>query len=122
MLDRLDAAAEPSLEDTSPGSRCARQRFACMSQAALDLPELTADEAAHSARLAERVREVIGAAGGWISFERFMTLALYEPGPRLLQRRCPQIRARGRFHHGAGSRAGLQPLPCACSAQKCCGN
>jgi SAM-dependent MidA family methyltransferase len=46
----------------------------------LDLPNLAADEAEHSARLTGRVREVIAAAGGWISFERFMTLALYEPG------------------------------------------
>ncbi len=47
---------------------------------ALDLPDLAPDEATHSARLAERVRQVISEAGGWISFERFMTLALYEPG------------------------------------------
>lgn len=33
-----------------------------------------------SAALAQRVREEIGHAGGWISFERFMHLALYEPG------------------------------------------
>jgi SAM-dependent MidA family methyltransferase len=47
---------------------------------ALDLPELSPDEAEHSARLERRVREVIGAAGGWIPFSRFMHLALYEPG------------------------------------------
>lgn len=47
---------------------------------ALELPDLADDEALHSARLADRVHEVIAAAGGWISFERFMTLALYEPG------------------------------------------
>jgi SAM-dependent MidA family methyltransferase len=47
---------------------------------ALELPELTADEAEHSARLAERVRAAIAAGGGWISFAQFMTLALYEPG------------------------------------------
>ena len=47
---------------------------------ALDLPDLAPDEVTHSARLAERVRQVISEAGGWISFERFMTLALYEPG------------------------------------------
>ena len=33
-----------------------------------------------SAALTQRVREEIGRAGGWISFERFMHLALYEPG------------------------------------------
>jgi SAM-dependent MidA family methyltransferase len=47
---------------------------------ALELPELTPEEAAHSERLAERVREEIARAGGWISFARFMAMALYEPG------------------------------------------
>jgi SAM-dependent MidA family methyltransferase len=48
--------------------------------AALDLPELTSDEVAHGERLAERLREAIAAAGGWIGFARFMEMALYEPG------------------------------------------
>ncbi|HEY5810852.1 MAG TPA: SAM-dependent methyltransferase, partial [Povalibacter sp.] len=43
-------------------------------------PELTADEAAHSARLTHRIHDAIDASGGWISFERFMEMALYEPG------------------------------------------
>ena len=47
---------------------------------ALELPELTPEEAAHSERLADRVREEIARAGGWISFARFMQMALYEPG------------------------------------------
>jgi SAM-dependent MidA family methyltransferase len=33
-----------------------------------------------SARLQRRVREAIAAAGGWLPFDRFMSLALYEPG------------------------------------------
>ena len=45
-----------------------------------DLPALTADEAAHGARLEARLREEIAAAGGWIGFARYMQLALYEPG------------------------------------------
>lgn len=36
--------------------------------------------AEHSARLRERVIAEINAAGGWLSFERFMDLALYAPG------------------------------------------
>ena len=44
------------------------------------LPELTPDEAAHSERLAARIRSEIEATGGWISFARFMEMALYEPG------------------------------------------
>ena len=47
---------------------------------ALDLPALSPEEAAHSARLGERLREEIERAGGWISFARYMQLALYEPG------------------------------------------
>ncbi|MCG6876992.1 MAG: SAM-dependent methyltransferase [Betaproteobacteria bacterium] len=35
---------------------------------------------AHSARLVEHVRREIAAAGGWISFARYMELALYAPG------------------------------------------
>ena len=33
-----------------------------------------------SAGLSHRIREAIAAAGGWIGFDRFMTMALYEPG------------------------------------------
>ncbi len=47
---------------------------------ATDLPALTPDEAEHSARLEARVRDEISRAGGWISFARYMQLALYEPG------------------------------------------
>jgi SAM-dependent MidA family methyltransferase len=46
----------------------------------LDLPELTPDEAAHSAALVEHIREAIKKAGGWIDFAQFMQLALYAPG------------------------------------------
>jgi SAM-dependent MidA family methyltransferase len=51
-----------------------------MTSAAMELPALTPDEAAHSARLVERIRAAIAAEGGWIDFARYMTLALYEPG------------------------------------------
>src|SRR5512138_776943 len=44
------------------------------------LPPLTPDQAAHSACLVDRIRDEIDAHQGWISFERFMELALYEPG------------------------------------------
>jgi SAM-dependent MidA family methyltransferase len=47
---------------------------------ALPLPPLTADEAEHSRRLVRRIWEEIDARGGWLSFERFMEMALYEPG------------------------------------------
>ena len=48
--------------------------------AAVDLPELDADEAAHSAQLEARIRAEIESVGGWISFARYMEMALYEPG------------------------------------------
>jgi SAM-dependent MidA family methyltransferase len=39
------------------------------------------DEAASvSARLRQRIVQVIDAAGGWLPFDRYMALALYEPG------------------------------------------
>ena len=44
------------------------------------LPPLSADEQQHSAAVAARLRAAITAAGDWLSFERFMEIALYEPG------------------------------------------
>jgi SAM-dependent MidA family methyltransferase len=44
------------------------------------LPSLTPEEQEHSQRLIGRIRDAIDANNGWISFERFMELALYEPG------------------------------------------
>jgi SAM-dependent MidA family methyltransferase len=40
---------------------------------------LTAEEAAHGERVADRLRAVVAEAGGWIPFSRFMQFALYEP-------------------------------------------
>lgn len=44
------------------------------------LPEPSADALAHSARLVQLIRDEIAAHGGWISFARYMELALYAPG------------------------------------------
>jgi len=44
------------------------------------LPSLTAAEARHSRKLAQLIATQLAAAGGWLSFERFMELALYAPG------------------------------------------
>ena len=44
------------------------------------LPQPSADALAQSARLLERIEAEIDAAGGWISFARYMELALYAPG------------------------------------------
>ena len=44
------------------------------------LPEPTPDAREHSERVAAFIREQIAASGGWISFARYMELALYAPG------------------------------------------
>lgn len=44
------------------------------------LPALTPEERRHSEALAAAIRAELAAAGGWLSFERFMELALYAPG------------------------------------------
>ena len=44
------------------------------------LPAPSADALAHSARLIERIAREIAAAGGWLSFARYMELALHAPG------------------------------------------
>jgi SAM-dependent MidA family methyltransferase len=43
-------------------------------------PALGDEELAHSARVRERLSGEIRDAGGWISFERYMEIALYAPG------------------------------------------
>lgn len=45
-----------------------------------DLPPPDADAAAHSARVSAHIAAAIGAAGGFIGFDRYMELALYAPG------------------------------------------
>jgi SAM-dependent MidA family methyltransferase len=44
------------------------------------LPPLSGDEARHSEALMAVIREQLGQGSGWLSFERFMELALYAPG------------------------------------------
>ncbi|MBC8028460.1 MAG: SAM-dependent methyltransferase, partial [Steroidobacteraceae bacterium] len=44
------------------------------------LPELSADERAHSERVAEHIRAFIRAQGGTIGFDAYMRMALYAPG------------------------------------------
>lgn len=43
-------------------------------------PALSAEEAAHSRALEAHIAAQVRAAGGWLSFERYMALALYAPG------------------------------------------
>jgi len=44
------------------------------------LPPLSPEEQRHSERVAALIREAVRSGGGWLSFERFMELALYAPG------------------------------------------
>ncbi|MGB7541637.1 MAG: SAM-dependent methyltransferase [Burkholderiales bacterium] len=44
------------------------------------LPEPSAEARAHSELVADHIRAEIAASGGWISFARYMELALYAPG------------------------------------------
>jgi SAM-dependent MidA family methyltransferase len=44
------------------------------------LPPPSPEALAHSARVVEHVRRELDAAGGWMSFARYMELALYAPG------------------------------------------
>lgn len=44
------------------------------------LPPPTPEQAQHSEAVAAHIRAELLAAGGWLSFERFMDLALYAPG------------------------------------------
>ncbi len=46
----------------------------------MSLPALNDDERQHSERLIRRIAEEIERSAGWISFERYMEMALYEPG------------------------------------------
>jgi SAM-dependent MidA family methyltransferase len=55
------------------------------------------DATAHSDRLVARIVEEIGAAGGWIAFDRFMQRALYEPGLGYYAAKPRKIGAQGDF-------------------------
>ena len=46
----------------------------------MSLPEPSPEAREHSDRVAEHIRGEISASGGWISFARYMELALYAPG------------------------------------------
>ena len=46
----------------------------------MKLPRPDPDATAASDRLAQRIRDAIEAAGGWVGFGDYMALALYEPG------------------------------------------
>jgi SAM-dependent MidA family methyltransferase len=61
------------------------------------LPAPAADALAHSARLRHLIAGEIAAAGGWISFARYMELALHAPGLGYYSAGTTKFGARGDF-------------------------
>jgi SAM-dependent MidA family methyltransferase len=61
------------------------------------LPSLSQDEERHSSVAAAMIREQISAAGGWLSFEKYMERALYAPGLGYYSAGSVKIGAHGDF-------------------------
>ncbi len=81
----------------------------------MPLPALSPDESAHSERLVQRIRDAIDAAGGWISFERFMEMALYEPGLGYYSAGATKLGSEGDFVTAPE----ISPLFSRCLANQC---
>jgi len=82
------------------------------------LPLPMADELAHSNRLIGRIRDALDKHGerpGWISFERFMEMALYEPGLGYYSAGARKIGADGDFVTAPE----ISPLFSRCLAKQC---
>src|SRR5580692_5291466 len=72
-------------------------------------------QAEHRARMHARLAEQIGAAGGWLSFERFMDTALYAPGLGYYSAGARKLGAGGDFTTAPE----VSPLFGACVARQC---
>ncbi|MBC7984555.1 MAG: SAM-dependent methyltransferase [Candidatus Obscuribacterales bacterium] len=81
----------------------------------LDLPPLTSDESVHSQLLVDRIRDEIERCGGWLSFERFMEMALYEPGLGYYSAGARKLGASGDFVTAPE----ISPLFSRCLARQC---
>jgi SAM-dependent MidA family methyltransferase len=81
----------------------------------LSLPALTPEESAHSEQLVQRIRDAIEAAGGWISFERFMEMSLYEPGLGYYSAGSTKLGSEGDFVTAPE----ISPLFSRCLANQC---
>jgi SAM-dependent MidA family methyltransferase len=79
------------------------------------LPPLTADEQAHSDRLIALIRDEIDRHNGWLSFERFMELALYAPGLGYYSAGARKLGADGDFVTAPE----ISPLFSRCLARQC---
>ncbi len=78
-------------------------------------PSPAAEEREHAEAIARHIREQIAAAGGWLSFERFMELALYAPGLGYYSAGAVKIGASGDFTTAPE----ISDLFSACVAQQC---
>jgi SAM-dependent MidA family methyltransferase len=58
---------------------------------------ITVEAAEHSMRVRDLIAAEIHASGGWLSFERFMDLALYAPGLGYYSGGAPKLGAEGDF-------------------------
>jgi SAM-dependent MidA family methyltransferase len=63
----------------------------------MPLPQPTDDALAHSRRVVDYIQRTIAAAGGWISFARYMELALYAPGFGYYSAGATKLRGAGDF-------------------------
>jgi SAM-dependent MidA family methyltransferase len=79
------------------------------------MPESPAVELQHAARVLDLVRERIGAAGGWLPFDAYMQLALYEPGLGYYSAGAHKLGAGGDFTTAPE----LSPLFGRCLARHC---
>ena len=62
-----------------------------------DLPETDAASLAHSARVAQAIKEMIRSEGGWIPFSNYMDLAMFAPGLGYYSAGAAKIGAAGDF-------------------------
>lgn len=86
-----------------------------ISQSIRELPRPSPEALAHSQRLSTQIRAEIAAAGGKISFERFMELALYAPGLGYYSAGARKFGAAGDFITAPE----LSPLFSRCLAAQC---
>lgn len=81
----------------------------------LTLPEPDAREQEHSQRLLEIIRAEIEQLGGWMPFERYMEMALYQPGFGYYVAGARKFGAEGDFITAPE----ISPLFSQCLAQQC---
>ncbi len=80
-----------------------------------DLPYPDQEGLAHSEQLVDRIRDEIERHGGWMSFERYMELALYEPGLGYYSAGSRKLGAEGDFVTAPE----ISPLFSRCLANQC---